>query len=212
MDQIIGLFGGSSSTDEASTSLASIGLLDQLYQHTSVLTAAFSPLDASRPKWKANPPRFHGINEVDAQSEIAFLVGVQQLCTCLVNLRDNIFDLLLPELEDVLMEAPSEGGLVDTIAQVLLDEVDSAKLQRKVGELLSNAQESRLSQVFLALHLALTNAAALMEEISGRMANCFINAGVWYNVDFVSQVRCLLLITLIAHCAKWSYLIIDVVF
>uniref|UniRef100_A0A0X3PRU1 Uncharacterized protein n=1 Tax=Schistocephalus solidus TaxID=70667 RepID=A0A0X3PRU1_SCHSO len=185
---------------EPEASLLSVHRLDQIYQHLVTLTAAFSMFDSTRTEYSPPlgefcPIPFNAGLEADAQAELVFLFSVNEFVKCLVDLRDNIFELLLPELEDALIDAPSEGGLIDQLARILLQygEVDSTLLQGQVADLLMrssperNKNDEHLAQVFLALHLTLTNASAQMAEISRRMSECPITAPAWFYVDYVSQ-------------------------
>ncbi|KAL7059465.1 hypothetical protein AAHC03_013418 [Spirometra sp. Aus1] len=185
---------------EPEASFLSAHRLDQIYQHLVVLTAAFSVFDSTQTEYSPSLGEFCAVPfnaglEADAQAELIFLFSANEFVKCLVDLRDNIFELLLPELEDALIDAPSEGGLIDQLARILLQhgEVDSTSLQAQVADLLMRSSPTRskndehLAQVFLAVHLTLTNASAQMSEISRRMSECPITAPAWFYVDYVSQ-------------------------
>uniref|UniRef100_A0A5K3FKM1 Non-specific serine/threonine protein kinase n=1 Tax=Mesocestoides corti TaxID=53468 RepID=A0A5K3FKM1_MESCO len=159
--------------------------VDLLHHHTSVIACAFSPLDPSR-----NPAAmpFWAGQEADAHSELQFFLITHQFLSQVIELRNNLCDLLLPKLEDAIREASCTSvGLLDRIQQVVNGGSGIAAAQCAVNQILTENDGDPLSQVFLAIHLALLNSTAEMDELSRRMTEYPITAMNWVHADLVSQ-------------------------
>ncbi|VDM32073.1 unnamed protein product [Hydatigera taeniaeformis] len=159
--------------------------IDFLHQRVSAVACAFSVLD---PSGSSSAIPFWAGHEADANCELNFFLTIYQLITKLVELRDNLCNLLLPKLEDAILEAScTELGLLDCLQQIMDGGGEVEEIQNKVNGLLTENNTSSLSEVFLAIHLAFVNATSEMEELCRRLNDYPITAVAWVHVDIISR-------------------------
>ncbi|VDK39269.1 unnamed protein product [Taenia asiatica] len=159
--------------------------IDFLHQRVSAVACAFSVLD---PSGNSSALPFWAGQEADANCELQFFLTIYQLITKLVELRDNLCSLLLPKLEDVVQEAShGELELLHCLQQVVDDNREVEEIQNEVNRLLAENNNSPLSEVFLAIHLALLNATSEMEELCRRLNDYPVTAVTWVHVDVISR-------------------------
>ncbi|KAL5969350.1 Serine/threonine-protein kinase SMG1 [Taenia solium] len=159
--------------------------IDFLHQRVSAVACAFSVLD---PSGNSSALPFWAGQEADANCELQFFLTIYQLITKLVELRDNLCSLLLPKLEDVVQEAShGELELLHCLQQVMHDNREVEEIQSEVNRLLTENNNGLLSEVFLAIHLALLNATSEMEELCRRLNDYPVTAVTWVHVDVISR-------------------------
>ncbi|GAA36649.1 PI-3-kinase-related kinase SMG-1 [Clonorchis sinensis] len=144
--------------------------------------------------------------EADARRETAFLLGVRDVCHCLVGLKLNLIRLLLPAATDALIDVT--GDLAEDFSKFVarhLTESNTTSLPDLVETYLGNynlsenPSASRLHQVLIAVHLALVNTAAQLDDIAQRIRTCSVTALAWYYVDILAQATS----TMLSRCSEW---------
>ncbi|GAA38308.2 PI-3-kinase-related kinase SMG-1, partial [Clonorchis sinensis] len=176
--------------------------LEQLSMFVECLASLFSVLHHQ----PTGAFHFTAGYEADARRETAFLLGVRDVCHCLVGLKLNLIRLLLPAATDALIDVT--GDLAEDFSKFVarhLTESNPTSLPDLVGTYLGNynlsenPSASRLHQVLIAVHLALVNTAAQLDDIAQRIRTCSVTALAWYYVDILAQATS----TMLSRCSEW---------
>ncbi|CAH8677240.1 unnamed protein product [Schistosoma rodhaini] len=170
--------------------------LDQLGTCTDCLVNLFSVLrHQSTGVWNLNAGY-----EADVRRELAFLIAVGDSVCCISRLRSNLIRLLVPEAIESLITA--NVSMVENFCRFVVHHMtkpNTTNLRQLVDNFLlkdfivENQGDAQLHHVLVAVHLALTNATAQLEEVAIRISSCAITALAWYYVDIVSQVTTVLM-------------------
>ncbi|CAH8588952.1 unnamed protein product [Schistosoma turkestanicum] len=170
--------------------------LDQLGTCTDCLLNLFSVLrHQSTGTWN-----FNAGFESDVRRELAFLIAVRDSVCCITQLRANLLRLLVPEAIESLITASI--SMVENFSKFVVQNMTKptiSNLKQLVDNFLlkdfiiENQGDAQLHHVLVAVHLALTNTTAQLEEISVRISSCTITALAWYYVDIISQVTTVLM-------------------
>ncbi|CAH8470311.1 unnamed protein product [Dicrocoelium dendriticum] len=176
--------------------------LDQLTMYAECLTGLFSVLHHPQ----TGTLHFTAGFEADVRRELAFFLSIRDVCLCLSRLYSNLTRLLLPEAIDALM-VNAVGDLAEDFSKFVarhLTDSNVANLSELVGTYLktyviTNSADGRLHQILIAVHLALTNTTAQLEEIALRIRAYPITAPAWYYVDLMAQATA----TLLSRCSGW---------
>ncbi|CAH8681061.1 unnamed protein product [Schistosoma rodhaini] len=170
--------------------------LDQLGTCTDCLVNLLSVLrHQSTGVWNLNAGY-----EADVRRELAFLIAVGDSVCCISRLRSNLIRLLVPEAIESLITA--NVSMVENFCRFVvhhMTKLNTTNLRQLVDNFLlkdfivENQGDAQLHHVLVAVHLALTNATAQLEEIAIRISSCAITALAWYYVDIVSQVTTVLM-------------------
>ncbi|CAH8830719.1 unnamed protein product [Trichobilharzia szidati] len=133
--------------------------------------------------------------EADVRRELSFLLAVKDSVSCISQLHANLTRLLVPEAMTTLITA--KVPMVSDFCRFVMrhiNESDTSNLKKLVDDFIlkdpvpDNQGDLQVHHVLVAVHLALTNATAQMEEIAERVRSCTITALAWYYVDIISQV------------------------
>ncbi|TNN13197.1 Serine/threonine-protein kinase SMG1 [Schistosoma japonicum] len=177
--------------------------LDQLETCSDCLLNLFSVLrHQSTGVWN-----FNAGYEADVRRELAFLIAVRDSVSCISQLRANLLRLLVPEAIESLITAST--SMVENFSRFVLHHMtvsNTNNLRQLVDTFLlkdfivENQRDTQLHHVLVAVHLALTNATAQLEEIATRIGSCSITALAWYYVDIISQITTVLM----SKSSNWS--------
>ena len=159
--------------------------IDILHQHVSAVACAFSVLD---PSGNSAAIPFWAGHDADANCEVQFFLTIYHFIAKVVELRDNLCNLLLSRLELTIPEASQKDlDLLDCIQHVMLNGEGVEIIQSEVNQLLIDNSGSPVAKVFLAIHLALLNAASELSELCQRLNDYPITAVLWVRVDVISR-------------------------
>ncbi|VDQ17507.1 unnamed protein product, partial [Trichobilharzia regenti] len=121
--------------------------------------------------------------EADVRRELSFLLAVRDSVSCISQLHANLTRLLVPEAMTALITA--KVSMVSDFCRFVMrhiNESNTSNLKKLVDDFIlkdpvsDNQGDLQLHHVLVAVHLALTNATAQMEEIAERVRSCTITA------------------------------------